>query len=57
MLLGLQTLSKEFTKDEHVISLGGPLNRLDSDLNYETENDVAAFPRTASTLMWVLFAF
>jgi hypothetical protein len=36
----LKTLSKDLTKDDHVIIVGGPGNSLDRDLNYKTENDM-----------------
>jgi hypothetical protein len=36
----LKALSKDFTKDDHVIIVGGPGNSLDRDLNYKIESDI-----------------
>jgi hypothetical protein len=36
----LKTLSKDLTKDDHVIIVGGPGNSLNRDLNYNSENDM-----------------
>jgi hypothetical protein len=36
----LKALSKDLTKDDHVIIVGGPGNSLGRDLNYKTENDM-----------------
>jgi hypothetical protein len=36
----LTSPSKVFTKDDHVITMGGPGNSLDRGQNYKTENNI-----------------
>ncbi|KDR16343.1 hypothetical protein L798_10058 [Zootermopsis nevadensis] len=43
----LETRSKDFTKDDHVIIVGGPGNSLDRDLNYKIENDMDNIARNS----------
>jgi hypothetical protein len=44
----LKELSKDFTKEDHVIIVGGPGNSLDRDLNYKIENDINSIAKNST---------
>jgi hypothetical protein len=44
----LKELSKDLTKDDHVIIVGGPGNSLGRDLNYKIENDINSIAKNST---------
>jgi hypothetical protein len=47
----LKALSKDMTKDDHVIIVGGPGNSLDLERNYQIEKDLLAFSSVMTSLI------